>query len=64
LVDRERWGAWRRTVTTIKVLYLVLMVAAIVTVDVVFLRNRFRERLFVNIGIVAVFLAFYLLVLR
>jgi hypothetical protein len=54
----------RRAVTTIRVLYFVLLVAVIVIVDMVFLRNRLRERLFVNIGIVAVFLAFYLLVLR
>ena len=42
------------------VLYAVAMVAVIVGVDFAFFRNRFWERLTVNIGIVLVFLAFYL----
>jgi hypothetical protein len=42
----------------------VAMVAVIVGVDVVFFRNRFWERLIVNIGIVLVFAAFYLRFLR
>ena len=46
------------------VLYAVAMVAVIVGVDVVFFRNRFWERLTVNIGIVLVFAAFYLRFLR
>jgi hypothetical protein len=41
------------------VLYAVAMVAAIIGVDLVFFRNRFWERLTVNIGIVLVFAAFY-----
>jgi hypothetical protein len=41
------------------VLYVVLMAAIIVGVDFMFLRNRFWERLIVNIGIVLVFGAFY-----
>jgi hypothetical protein len=41
-------------------LYVVAMAALIVAVDVVFFRNRFWERLMVNIGIVLVFVAFYL----
>ena len=41
------------------VLYVVAMAAVIVGVDFVFFRNRFRERLMVNIGIVLVFGAFY-----
>jgi hypothetical protein len=40
-------------------LYVVAMVAVIVGVDFVFFRNRFWERLIVNIGIVLVFAAFY-----
>ncbi len=43
-----------------RVLYAVVMVAVIVGVDFVFFRNRFWERLIVNIGIVLVFGAFYL----
>jgi type IV secretory pathway VirB2 component (pilin) len=47
-------------------LYLAAMVIVIVGVDLMFFRNRFRfwERLTVNIGIVLVFLAFYLRFLR
>jgi len=41
------------------VLYVVAMVALIVGVDLLFLRDRFWERLIVNIGIVSVFGAFY-----
>jgi hypothetical protein len=44
---------------TTTALYIVLLVATIVTVDVLFFRNRFWERLMVNIGIVLVFSAFY-----
>ena len=46
------------------VLYVVAMVATIVCVDFGFFRNRFWERLTVNIGIVLVFAAFYLRFLR
>jgi hypothetical protein len=42
------------------VLYGAAMVAIIVGVDFLFLKNRFWERLTVNVGIVAVFAAFYL----
>ena len=41
------------------VLYAAAMIAVIVGVDVVFFRDRFWERLAVNIGIVLVFGAFY-----
>ena len=46
------------------VIYVVAMVAVIVGVDLVFFRNRFWERLIVNIGIVLVFAAFHLRYLR
>jgi hypothetical protein len=42
------------------VLYVAAMVAVIVGVDVAFFRGRLWERLMVNIGIVLVFIAFYL----
>jgi hypothetical protein len=45
-------------------LYVVAMAAVIVGVDLVFFRNRFWERLTVNIGIVLVFAAFYWRFLR
>jgi len=41
------------------VLYGVALVAVVVGVDVLFFRNRFWERLMVNVGIVLVFAAFY-----
>lgn len=41
------------------ILYVVLLVAVVVAVDLLFFRNRFWERLIVNIGIVLVFGAFY-----
>jgi preprotein translocase subunit SecE len=46
------------------VLYVVAMAAIIVGVDLAFFRHRFWERLIVNIGIVLVFAAFYLIFLR
>lgn len=46
------------------VLYIVLLVAVVVGVDVLLFRHRFWERLIVNIGIVLVFVAFYLRFLR
>ena len=46
------------------VLYLVAMAALIVGVDFAFFRHRFWERLLVNIGIVLVFVAFYLRFIR
>jgi hypothetical protein len=46
------------------VLYVVVMGAIIVSVDFVFFRYRFWERLIANIGIVLVFAAFYLIFLR
>jgi hypothetical protein len=41
------------------VLYAVAMAAVIVGVDILFFKNRFWERLAVNISIVLVFAAFY-----
>jgi hypothetical protein len=42
------------------VLYVLVMVAVIVGVDILFFRNHIWERLIVNIGIVLIFGAFYL----
>jgi hypothetical protein len=46
------------------VLYVLALVAVVVGVDVLFFRNRFWERLTVNVGIVLVFTAFYLRFLK
>ena len=40
-------------------LYIVLMAGVIVAIDFLFFKNRFWERLMVNVGIVLVFAAFY-----
>jgi len=40
-------------------LYVILMAAVIVAIDFLFFKNRFRERLMVNVGIVLIFAAFY-----
>ena len=52
------------TKTMFEVLYIVVMIAVIVSVDLLFFKNRFWERLIVNIGIVLVFAAFYLRFLK
>jgi hypothetical protein len=46
------------------VIYVLAMVAVVIGVDVLFFRNRFWERLMVNVGIVLVFAAFYLRFLK
>ena len=43
---------------------IVVMIAIVVSVDLLFFKNRFWERLIVNIGIVLVFAAFYLRFLK
>lgn len=46
------------------VVYVVVMVALIVGLDVLVLRHQFWARLLVNVGIVLVFVGFYLRFLR
>jgi len=46
------------------VLYVLALVAVVVGVDVLFFRNRFWERLMVNVGMVLVFAAFHLRFLK
>jgi hypothetical protein len=41
------------------VIYILVMVAVIVSLDILFFRDRFWARLILNIGIVLVFGAFY-----
>jgi hypothetical protein len=45
-------------------LYIVVLIAVIVGVDILLFKNHFWARLLVNIGIVLVFTAFYLRFLR
>jgi hypothetical protein len=45
-------------------LYVLAMVAVIVSVDILFFKHHFWERLLVNVGIVLVFLAFALRFLK
>ena len=49
---------------TAVVLYVLALVAVVVGVDVLFFRNRFWERLMVNVGVVLVLGAFYLRFLK
>jgi hypothetical protein len=46
------------------VLYVLAMVALVVGVDVLFFRHQFWVRLIVNVGIVLVFVLFYLRFLK
>lgn len=45
-------------------IYILVMIAIIVSIDLLFFRGRFWERFIVNIGIVLVFAAFYLRFLK
>jgi hypothetical protein len=45
-------------------LYVLAMIAVVVGVDLLFFRHQFWERLMVNVGIVLVFAAFYLRLLK
>ena len=46
------------------VLYLVVLIATIISVDLLFFKHRFWERLMVNTGMVLVFAAFYFIFLK
>ncbi len=46
------------------VLYALVMIVLIVSVDFLFIRDRFWERLMVNIGIVSVFGGLYFIFLK
>jgi uncharacterized membrane protein YozB (DUF420 family) len=48
----------------VAVLFPLALVAVVVGVDVLFLSHRFWVRLIVNVGIVVVFVAFYLRFLK
>lgn len=46
------------------VLFALIMIAVIICADLLFFRNQLWERLIANIGIVLVFVAFYLRFLK
>jgi hypothetical protein len=46
------------------VLFILVLIAVVVGVDLLFFKTRFWERLMVNVGIVLVFAAFYLRFLK
>jgi hypothetical protein len=48
----------------ITVIVIMLMIAVMIGVDILFFRNLFWGRLAVNTGIVLIFIAFYLRLLR
>jgi hypothetical protein len=49
---------------TYLVLFILVLIGVVVSIDILFFKNRFWERLIVNIGIVLVFIAFYLRFLK
>jgi len=49
---------------TSAVIYIAVMAAVIVAVDVLFFRNAFWERLTANVGIVMIFAAFFFRFIR
>ena len=49
---------------TTTVLYVLLLAAVVIAVDVLFFKNEFWERLIANIGIALIFAAFYFRFLR
>lgn len=55
--EREGRGVSRQASVA---LFIALMIATVVAVDVLFFRQRIWERLIANIGIVLLFAAFYL----
>jgi hypothetical protein len=57
-------GALEVPKTVFLVLYILVLIAVVVGVDLLFFRNLFWERLMANVGIVLVFGAFYLRFLR
>jgi hypothetical protein len=46
------------------VLYVLALIAVVVSVDILFFRHHFTERLIANVGIVLVFAAFGFLIFR
>jgi len=45
-------------------LYVLALIAVVVSADILFFRNHFTERLIANVGIVLVFAAFGFLIFR
>jgi uncharacterized protein (DUF983 family) len=62
--DEEKAGEIEMTRNMSVALYCVVLIAVVVSVDLLFLKNRFWERLIVNISIVLVFATFYLIFLK
>lgn len=50
--------------TTVNIIYILAMIATVVAVDIIFFRQHFWERLMSNIGIVLLYVAFYLAFLK
>jgi hypothetical protein len=50
--------------SAIAVLYVLAMVVVVIAVDIVFFKSQAWPRLIVNVGIILVFVAFYLRFLR
>jgi uncharacterized membrane protein len=63
-LSAEQLDGGEMKIQTTTVLFVFLMAAVIVAIDVLFFKDRFWERLMANVGIVLVFAAFYFRFLR
>jgi hypothetical protein len=63
-IFRRTWEKESMGRQTAVVLYVLALVAVVVGMDILFFRHYFWARLIVNIGIVLVFVAFYLRFLK
>lgn len=52
------------TIKPLHIIYPLVMAGVIVTLDLLFFKNHFWERLMANVGIVLLFVAFYLRFLK
>jgi hypothetical protein len=57
--NADFWTGTEMGSRKVAALYVVVMAAVIVVIDLLFFKNRFWERLTVNVGIVLIFVAFY-----
>lgn len=52
------------TIKPLHIIYPLVMAGVIVTLDLLFFKNHFWERLMANVGVVLLFVAFYLRFLK
>lgn len=62
--DYNILGKVKMSKTIINIIYVLAMITTVVTVDILFFRDHFWERLMSNIGIILIYVAFYLAFFR